>query len=149
MQIFDYRTSMLTHKDNESVQTSYLARIASRWDSTINRELQRFAQFLWPDARLLGLIPIHSYRLRKRLDSEMIVWWVERDIPPFDRYRCEAYRVELSLAESGQPMLVVRSGNSSYPVAPMSVDDLKMALTRAGADKSLVIQCEFEPALDT
>ena len=148
MQSVDYRTAMLSIKDNESFRTHDLVRIASHWDNAITRELRRFAQYLWPNTRLLGLIPIHSYRLRKQLESETIVWWVERDIPPFDRYRCEAYRVELSLAGPDQPRLVVRSSISAYPVIPIGVESLKTALVRAGADTPLVIRRQFGPALD-
>jgi hypothetical protein len=147
MQSVDCRTAMLTRKDNKLTRTHCLEKIARRWDGGIRRELRRMAQFLWPDARLLGLVPIHSYRLRKQLELEMIVWWVERDIPPFDRYRCEAYRVELSLADPEQPTLVVRSGISAYPVIPMSVEGLKTTLVRASADTPLVIRREFDPAL--
>jgi len=139
---------MLTRTDTEMIQTPCLTKIARHWNAGIRHELRQFAQFLWPDARLLGLVHIHSYRLRKQLESETIVWWVERDIPPFDRYRCEAYRVELSLAGSDQPTLFVRSGISAYPVVPMSVEGLKTALVRAGADTPLVIQRQFGPAFD-
>jgi hypothetical protein len=147
MQCIDYRTAMLTRKDKESTQIPHLAKIASRWDRAINRELRQFAQCQWPDIHLLGLVPIHSFRLRKQLESEMIVWWVERDIPPYDRYRCEAYRVELSLVEPGQPRLIVRSGKSENPVVPMTIEGLKIALVRAAADTPLVIRREFDPAL--
>lgn len=128
--------------------THYLERIARHWDSGIRLELHRFAQFLWPDARLLGLVPIRSYRLRKQQEAEMIVWWVERDIPPYDRHRCEAYRVELSLPDIDKPHLIVRSGTSIYPVATSDIDGLKLALVQAGADRPLVIHRQFGPALD-
>jgi len=148
MQSVDNRTVMLTRKDTESIRTHLLAKLASRWGSVINRELSGFAQHLWPDTRLLGLIPIHNFRLRKRLELDAIVWWVERDIPPFDRYLCEAYRVELSLAGPDQPQLVVRSGISAYPIIPISIDGLTMTLVKAGADTPLVIRRQFGPALD-
>lgn len=148
MQSLDIRTAMLSWKGNGSFRTHYLAKLASRWDSAITRELRRFAQYLWPGARLLGLVPIHSYRLRKQHELETIVWWVERDIPPYDRYRCEAYRVELSLERPGQPRLVVRSGFSAYPVVPISMEGIKSALVRAGLDSPLVIRRQFGSALD-
>ena len=148
MQSVDLRSAMLLRKETELTQTHPLTKLASRWDSVINRELRRFAQYLWPTTRLLGLIPLHSYRLRKRFESETIVWWVERDIPPFDRYRCEAYRVELSLTEPDQPRLVVRSGISVYPVFPINMKELKITLVRAGADTPLLIRRQFGPALD-
>jgi len=148
MQSVDLKAAMSTHEDTVSTQTHHLAEIAHRWDGGIRRELRRFAQHLWPDTHLLGLVPLHSFRLRKQLESETMVWWVERDIPPFDRYRCEAYRVELSLARLDQPRLAVRSGISAYPVDPMSEEGLKTALVRAGADIPLVIRRQFGPAQD-
>ncbi len=148
MQSVDNRTVMLSRKNTESVRTHLLAKLVSRWGSVINRELSVFAQHLWPDTRLLELIPIHNFRLRKRLESDAIVWWVERDIPPFDRYLCEAYRVELSLAGTHQPQLIVRSGISAYPIVPISIEALKAALVQAGGDTPLVIRRQFGAALD-
>jgi hypothetical protein len=148
MQSVDYQSAMLPRTETELTQTHTLTKLASRWDRVINRELRRFAQYLWPNTHLLGLVPIHSYRLRTRFEVETISWWVERDIPPLDRYRCEAYRVELSLVGSDQPTLVVRSGLSAYPIVPISLEGLKIALIRAGADTPLLIRRQFGPALD-
>ncbi len=148
MQTVDFRSAMLPRTKTELTRTHTLTKLASCLDRVINRELRRFAQYLWPNTRLLGLFPIHSYRLRKRFELETIAWWVERDIPPLDRYRCEAYRVELSLVGSDQPALVVRSGLSAYPVVPISLEGLKTALVRAGADTPLLIRRQFGPALD-
>jgi hypothetical protein len=135
-------------KKNEPTSTLRLTKIAHRWDRAVRRELHRFAQVRWPDVWLAGLIPIHLYRLRTQLEPGTFVWWVERDIPPFDRYRCEAYRVELSLAGPDQPRLVVRTSISAYPVVPISVEGLKITLVRAGADTPLVIHRQFGPAQD-
>jgi len=148
MQSVDYRTTRLNYTGTEKTQAHCLVKIARHWDASIRRELRQFARSQWPDVRLFGLVPIHSYRLRKRLEFGMVVWWVEHDIPPVDRYHCESYRVELNLAEPGQPRLIVHSGNSAYPVIPMNVEDLKLALIKAGADTPLVIPRQFGPALD-
>jgi hypothetical protein len=139
---------MSTREKKEPLRAHSFSNVASRWDSAIQRELRQFAQYLWSDARLLGLVPIHSYRLRKWLESGIMVWWVERDIPPFDQYQCESYRVELSLSRPDQPQLVVRTGISAYPVVPMSIEGLKVALERAGADTPIIIHRQFGPALD-
>ena len=148
MESIDYRTGMLSGEDNESNQIHQMAMIASRWDKSIRRELHRFAQNLWPDTRLLGLLPIHHYRLRKHLESRTMAWWVERDIPPYDRHLCAAFRVELSLSDSHQPQLIVHSGNSIHPIVPMNLKGLQTALARAQNDKPLVIRRRFEPAID-
>jgi len=148
MQNLDFNTAISTHEDTLSIQTHPLAKIADRWDGGIRHELRRFAQSLWPDSRLLGVVSIHSFRLRKRLEPGAIIWWVEHDIPPHDHYRCEAYRVELSLAGPGQPRLAVRSGNAAYPVIPISIEGLKIALDQAGVDTPMLIRRQFGPALD-
>jgi hypothetical protein len=133
MESINFLTPLSTPEGIEPTRIDYLEKIARGWDGSIRHELRQFAQYLWPDARVLGLVPIHSYRFRKQLESGTIVWWVERDIPPFDRYRCEAYRVELSIAGQDQVRLLVRSGISAYPVVPASMEGLKIALVRAGA----------------
>lgn len=148
MQIVDSRNVRYPLDNDETAQTYCLAKIARRWDGPVRRELRQLAQFLWPDAFWLGLVPIHRYRLRRQFESEIRIWWIERDIPPSDRYQCEAYRVELSLAKPDQPALVVRSGISAYPVVPMNMEGLKTALLRAGADLPLVIPRQFGSALE-
>lgn len=148
MQSVGYRTTIMTPMKNVSYQRRQLVKIAQRWDRRIRRELLLFAKKRWPDTHLLGLIPLRSFRLRRQLNTETITWWIERDIPPFDCYRCEAFRVELSLRGSTQPRLVVRSGISAYPVIPMSIDELKISLIRASVDTPLLIRRQFGSALD-
>jgi hypothetical protein len=77
-----------------------------------------------------------------------MMWWVERDIQPFDRYRCDAYRVELSLTEANQARLVVRSGTSEYSLEEMSAEGLAEALKQAGKDSPMLVSRDFGPALD-
>jgi hypothetical protein len=139
---------MFFRKRNKPISSLRLSKIAHHWDRAIRRNLHRFAQDRWPDVWLAGLIPIHLYRLRRQLEPETFVWWVERDIPPYDRHLCEAYRVELSLADPDKPRMIVRSSTSIYPLALIDMDSLNAALVQAGADKPLVIQRQFGPALD-
>jgi hypothetical protein len=73
---------------------------------------------------------------------------VEHDIPPYDRYRCAAYRVELSLTDDDRPALSVESGAGMYPVTPLSREALEAALARAGQDPPLVVPREMGEALD-
>ncbi len=141
-------TAKLSRSVPETSPTHDLAKIAHRWNHGIRHALRQFAQYRWPDARLLGLVPIHSYHLREQIESETLVWWIEHDIPPYDLYRSEAYGVELSLEGADQPRLVVRSGASAYPVDPMSQEGLRIALVRASADRPLVVHRHFGPALD-
>ena len=149
MESIDYRTGISPGgEENGSTQIRHLARFASHWDKFIRRELHRFAQYRWPDTRLLGLIPIHHYRLRKQLESRTMVWWVERDIHPNDRHLCAAYRVELSFADLDQPLMILRSGSSVHPIVPMNMEGLQTVLAQAQNEKPLVIRRRFEPAID-
>jgi hypothetical protein len=96
----------------------------------------------------LGVIPVRQHRVRHKTGPDSYVWWVEHDIPPYDRYRCAAYRVELSLTDQNQPALRVESGAGVYPVTPLSREALEAALARAGQDPPLVILREMGEALD-
>ena len=67
------------------------------------------------------------------------MWWIEHDIPPHDRYHCEAYRVTLTLDAGNEPVLTVETGISAYPVAPLTTKALEAALARAGESPPLVM----------
>lgn len=148
MRSVDYEAAMLARKKIETTRKHQLTRFARRWDKSIRRQLRQFAQKLWPDIHVLGLVSLHDFRLRRQTGRRAVIWWVERDIPPSDRYRCEAYRVVLSLTPSCRPQLTVRTGVSDYPVIPLNIETLKVTLDRAAADIPLVIHRQFGPALD-
>ena len=118
------------------------------WDSLIQAELHHLAEILWPDGHLWGIIPVRQHRVRHKAGGGSYLWWVEHDIPPYDRYRCAAYRVELSLTDQDRPALNVESGAGVYPVTPPSREALEAALARAGQDAPLVILREMGEALD-
>jgi hypothetical protein len=99
-------------------QAHRLTQIAQPWESPIRAGLQRLAQALWPDQHVLGLLPVHRYRLRHQATATSQVGWVEHDIPPSDRYWCAAYRVQMTLPDGGEPILTVQSGTAVYPVTP-------------------------------
>jgi len=116
-----------------------LTEFGHQWDHTIRNELQRVARVLWPDAHVLGVFPLHQVRLRYRFEEEAWVWWIEHDIPPRDRYHCEAYRVTLTLDASNEPMLTVEGGVGAYQVAPLTAAELEAALVQAAENPPLVI----------
>jgi hypothetical protein len=148
----------MKHTDSQSVLDAGLATekdpgaslrsLAHTWDRVVRSELLRIAQDLWQAKPWMGFMPVHPYRLRKQVTRGGAVWWIERDISPFDRYQCAAYRVELTLADPDQPRWVVRSGIAVYPLPAMSADDLKSALQRASGDVPMILQRKFGPALD-
>jgi hypothetical protein len=125
-----------------------LSAAAQQWEGTVRSELRRLAQALWPDGWLIGLIPIYHYRLRHEITPEAHVWWIEHDIPPYDKYQCVAYRVRLSMGESNQPTLSVQSGKTAYAVSPMTKQALDAALSRAGQDPPLVIPRQMGEVTD-
>jgi hypothetical protein len=76
------------------------------------------------------------------------VWWVEHDIPPYDKYLCVAYRVQLTPDDRCEPVLTVQSRDVVYPVDPLTKANLDMALAQAGADSPLVISRKMGEASD-
>jgi len=114
----------------------------------IRQELKDLALKKWPNSYILGFIPIHNYRLRRRVKREVITWWIEHDIPPYDLYRCAAYQVELKGVNSSKQYLIVRSGTSSYAVQPMTPCALQAALERVLNDPPLHINRAFGKVID-
>jgi hypothetical protein len=96
----------------------------------------------------LGVIPVRQHRVRHKAVGGGYLWWVEHDMPPYDRYRCAAYQVELRLTDHKRPALDVVSGAGVYPVTPLSPEALEAALARAGQDPPLVILREMGEALE-
>ena len=129
-------------------QAHRLERVAHQWNHDIQNGLKRLAQSLWPNGRVLGVIPAPRYRLRRRVTPGAYAWWIEHDIPPYDRYRCAAYRVLLSLNNAGKPSLIVESGAATHPVKPLTPDRLKAVLAQAGDDLPLLIPREMGRADD-
>ena len=116
-----------------------LAELGHHWDRTVRTELERLAHAVWPIGHGLERLSIHRVRVRHDVEGEASVWWVERDIPPYDLFRCEAYRVTLVLDAMGEPVLTVESGTGAHPVAPLSADALEAALAKAGERPPLII----------
>jgi hypothetical protein len=116
-----------------------LAELAHQWDHIVRHELSGLAGLLWSDEYLLGLIPIHHYRIRYQATPQVHIWWAEHDIPPSGQYRCAAYRVLMSLDSEGNPRLTVESGENVYSVTPLTLTALTEALADAGGDDPLII----------
>jgi hypothetical protein len=116
-----------------------LIALGRQWDHTVRSELRQLAHALWANGHAPGLVLVGRYRLRHQLEAEPWVWWIERDVPPYDRYRCEAYRVTLVLDGRNEPVLEVQSGAGVYQVAPLTVAALDTSLAEAGQDPPLLI----------
>lgn len=125
----------------------HLDEVARQWDGPIRTGLEYLAQDVWPDVKVLG-IPVHRYRLRRQTTPEIQVWWVEHDIPPYDRYWCAAYRVQLVLNEQNEPNLTMQSGSAVHPVIPLSVENLETTLAGVVEELPLIISRKMGPAFD-
>jgi hypothetical protein len=123
----------------ERVNGDGLRRQAHRWDKTVRRELISFARAVWPKRHKTSWLGWRSYRLRRRNEPGRIVWWIERDIPPYDRYQCASYQVELTEDDEGEALLSVRSGEGLYPVVPSNEKGLESTLDQIGDDDPLII----------
>jgi hypothetical protein len=143
------QTSESSHRAEAWAQRLQTLKQAQRlWDRTVRSELHRFADMHWPQHGWHKWISIPSYRLRQELHDEEVVWWVEQDIPPGDRFRCAAYRVHLRLAERDVPVACVQSGSRVIPVIPMSRANLHTALAEVQHDPALIIPRQMGDALD-
>jgi len=136
------------HRLADSTRAYEIERQARRWDKMVRRELSSFARALWPAEHESSWPRPRSYRLRKQSEPNRFIWWVERDIPPYDRYRCVAYRVQLSGNGQGHPMLIVQSGEGEYPVVPADESGLEVAFLQASQDDPLIIPRRMGAALD-
>lgn len=124
-----------------------LIKIARPWDTTIRDELRQTAEALWPTEHFLGLLPVRRYRLRRQATSDAVIWWIEHDLPPYDRYQCATYQVHLAF-EGEKLYLTIRSGRAVYPVNPLTAEILNTTLNRAGSDPPLIISRRMGLALD-
>jgi hypothetical protein len=127
---------------------NYLQMLGERCDQPVRNELANFARNKWQNKHFLGLLPIRSYRMRKRIEPDAIVWWVEHDVPLYDQYHCEAYQVRLFLTGVGEPRIEVRSQTNRYEVELLVIDSLKEALKKAGQDAPMSVLRSMGEAVD-
>ncbi len=74
------------------------------------------------------------------------VWWIEHDVPPFDRYQCAAYGVELSVRDYGQPILTIRDGFGDHTFIGPAIDSLEKNILAAARHPAMIIPRKFGPA---
>jgi hypothetical protein len=129
-------------------KTDELRQAQQAWSAKMRYELRWFGSTLWPKRRLLKWFRLPSYRMRHQLLGDQATWWIERDIPPVDRFRCAAYLVHLRLDSRMGIVMSVESGERTIPVIPLSAANLRAALLQAGADRPLIIPRQMGDALD-
>jgi hypothetical protein len=123
-----------SRKQNKSLTT-----LARQLGPVIPPILRRFAEAKWPKVKLWGVIPIRTYRIRKQQAEKSVIWWVERDIPPYDLYRCAAYLVELTMDQPQHPILKIHTRTHTLTVPDPGRSTLGTILTQAGRDPALII----------
>ncbi len=117
----------------------------------VRAALKRLAKELWGDERALTSLPIHTHthdRLRHHSEADTVVWWTEHDIPPYDRFRCEAYYVRLTLDDQGAPQLSIETGAACHILHPDSFDRLENILADAGREPPVIVPREMGPVHD-
>lgn len=143
------QTSEFSHRaETQSQRLQALKQAQRLWNHNIRGELHRFADMRWPQHGWRKWIGVPSYRLRQELHDEEVVWWVEQDIPPWDHFRCAAYRVHLRLVERNAPVVCVQSGSRVTPLIPMSRAGLHAALAEVKHDPPLIMPRQMGNALD-
>lgn len=133
-------------QERERRRLAYIYEVAQRWEAPVQDGLQQLARVLWSDTHLLGLIPVHRFRLRSRQEGNTYVWWIEHDTEPYDKAECAAYRVQLTVDDSDEPHLIVQNGDGEYPVRPLDQATLNETLAHAGQGSPLVILREMGDA---
>ena len=125
-----------------------LVQAARQFDRMIRRELQRLGAALWGVDRVLGIIPIHRYRVRFEPGAPICTWRVEHDLPPYDVHRCAAYQVHLRLDDRDAPVITVHSQAAAHRVAPPAAETLQAALVEAAQEAPLIILRDMGEASD-
>ena len=114
----------------------------------IQRELRAFARAVWFAERGPCFLLDRGYRLRKEIHPGQVTWWIEQDIPPYDRYRCVAYQVELRSTAVGKGELSFQTGLRRYNIDPNNLSALHDTLLRASHDPALIISRRMGAAFD-
>jgi hypothetical protein len=114
----------------------------------IHPMLRRLAEAKWPKVKLWWYIPIRTYRIRKQQAEKSVIWWVERDIPPYDLYRCAAYLVELTMDQPQHPILKIHTRTHTFTVPDPGRSNLETILSQAGRDPAMIIPRRMGQASD-
>lgn len=121
---------------------------AEVWGKLIRSLLVQVAEKRWPRRLVFGLVPRKAYRLRQRRVARTIMWWIEYDFPPYNRYRCAAYLAVMRVNSQRQPFVILRSGKSARVIHRLSENVLKETLILIGQEPPMVITRDMGPAWD-
>ena len=133
---------------NRRLEQKQFLQLAHSLEKPIQQELRAFARAIWFAERGPGFLLDREYRLRKEIHPGQVSWWIEQDIPPFDRYRCAAYRVELRPTAACEGKLSFQTGLRRYDIDLNNLSALHDTLLRASHDPSLIISRRMGAAFD-
>lgn len=139
---------MAAAQRNWQAEQKLFLRLAHTLDKPIRQELRTFAHAVGFAEDRQAIFFAMRYRLRKEIHAGQVTWWIEKDIPPADRYRCAAYRVELRQTAAGENKLVLQSGRQEYPIDLNNLSILHNTFCQAGDDPALIIPRQMGPAYD-
>lgn len=125
-----------------------LRRAARVWNPTVRRLLAKLARARWPEQPHVGRLPLFVTRIRQSSKAGRVTWWVEHDIPPYDRFRCAAYFVDLEIGEGDACTLAVRSGQATVRLAHATAPQLEQALVDALHQPPAIIPRQMGEAWD-
>ena len=135
-------------RGDRKVLASLLEQTIHQWDRRVKHALSQLGKEIWQDDHLMKLIAVHGFRLRHKQLPSAWVWWIEHDIPPYDRFRCAAYMFELYLNEDQQPTLMIRTGEGNHTLTGEDLNSFESHLAQAGVETPLFIYRDFGPAND-
>lgn len=128
-------------------QKKFLQR-AHALQKPIRRELRAFARAIWFAERGPGFLFDRRYRLRKEIRPGQVFWWIEQDIPPYDHYRCAAYRVELRQISDGKGILSFQTGLQRYDIDLNDLSALHRTMLQVSHDPAMNISRRMGAAFD-
>ena len=125
-----------------------LDRQSEVWSKLIRSSLVRVAENRWPHRMLFGLVPRKAYRLRQKRSPRTMMWWIEYELPPYNRHRCAAYLAVMQVNNQRQPFVILRSGKSTRVIHRLSETVLQEAVILIGQEPPMVIARDMGPAWD-
>jgi len=141
----DFQAASSDHCEYAKIE---LKALSQQWDRHIRHFLGDLAKRRWPDRYLLGFIPVHSYRFRRESLPRTSIWWIEHDLPPFDLFRCAAYRITLHLNQDCQPSMQLECRSGSYSIEPLTPKNFRDTLQKLEKQSPLIIPRKMGPVTD-
>ena len=119
------------------------------WGKVIKSLLKYVALENWGKYQSFSsIIRRKDYRLRVNKGTGIITWWIEHDIPPYDLYRCEAYRVTARIERGNKLLIYVESGVESILLNHPSSEKLENAVASIAKQPPLHIPRRMGEAWD-